>query len=260
MSATAAPIGKFVWYEYMGDDLKAAVDFYTDVVGWTAQDAGMPDFEYDIVSAAGTPVGGMMAIPADAKAMGAKPSWMGYVWVESVDAALPKLMAAGGKVFKAPSDIPGVGRFAVVADPYGGTFMLYRDSDGNPLAPAAAGTPGTVGWHELHADDAAKAFAFYSDFFGWNKDGEFDMGPIGVYHLFNTRHGEHGGIMTRTAQTPMAFWLYYFNAEAIDAAADRVKAKGGRIIRGPMEAPGGQWVVQGLDPQGAMFALVAPKR
>ena len=56
MSATATPIGKFVWYEYMGDDLKAAVDFYTHVVGWTAQDAGIPDFEYEIVSAAGAPV------------------------------------------------------------------------------------------------------------------------------------------------------------------------------------------------------------
>ena len=260
MSATAAPIGKFVWYEYMGDDLKAAVDFYTHVVGWTAQDAGIPDFEYEIVSAAGAPVAGMMAIPADARAMGARPSWMGYVWVEDVDAALPKLMAAGGKVFKAPSDIPGVGRFAVVADPYGGNFMLFRDSDGNPPPRQPPGAPGTVGWHELHADDGAKAFAFYSDFFGWNKDGEFNMGPIGVYHLFNTRHGEQGGIMTRTPQTPMAFWLYYFNVDAVDAAVDRIKAKGGRIAHGPQEVPGGQWVVQGLDPQGAMFALVASKR
>ena len=139
----------------------------------------------------------MMAIPANARAMGARPSWMGYVWVEDVDAALPKLMAAGGKVFKAPSDIPGVGRFAVVADPYGGNFMLFRDSDGNPPPRQPPGAPGTVGWHELHADDGVKAFAFYCDFFGWNKDGEFNMGPIGVYHLFNTRHGEQGGIMTR---------------------------------------------------------------
>jgi hypothetical protein len=260
MSATAAPIGKFVWYEYMGNDLKAAVDFYAHVIGWTAQDAGMADFEYQVVSAGGTPVAGMMAIPADAKAMGAKPGWMGYVWVENVDAALPKLMAAGGKVFKAPSDIPGVGRFAVVADPYGGAFMLFRDSDGNPPPRPPGGTPGLVGWHELHADDGAKAFAFYSDFFGWNKDGEFDMGPIGLYHLFNTRHGEQGGITTRAPQTPMSFWLYYFNAEAIDEAVERVKARGGQIINGPHQVPGGQWIVQAHDPQGAMFALVAPKR
>ena len=260
MSTTAAPIGKFVWYEYMGDDLKAAVDFYAAVLGWTVQDSGMADFEYEVASAGETPVAGMMAIPADARAMGAKPSWMGYVWVENVDAAIPKLMAAGGKVFKAPSDIPGVGRFAVVADPYGGTFMLFRDSDANPPPPAAPGTPGTVGWRELHADDGAKAFAFYSHFFGWNKDGEFDMGPIGVYHLFNTRHGERGGIMTRMAQTPAAFWLYYFNVEDAEAAAGRITSHGGRVVNGPQEVPGGQWIVQAHDPQGAMFAVVAPKR
>jgi uncharacterized protein len=260
MSATAAPIGKFVWYEYMADDLKAAVDFYADVIGWTAQDSGMADFPYEIVSASGTPVAGMMAIPSDARAMGAKPSWTGYIWVENVDSALPKLMAEGGRVFKAPSDVPGVGRFAVVADPYGAAFMLFRDADGNPPPRLPPGTPGTVGWHELHADDGAKAFAFYSEFFGWNKEGEFDMGPIGIYHLFDTRHGEHGGVMTRMAKTPASFWLYYFNVDGADAAAERIAARGGRIINGPHEVPGGQWIVQANDPQGAMFAVVAPKR
>ena len=256
----ATPTGKFVWYEYMGEDRKAAADFYSHVVGWTAKDAGMPGVPYEIVSVGDTMVAGMMEIPAEAKAMGARPSWMGYIWVEDVDAALPKLKAAGGKVFKEPADIPGVGRFAVVADPYGGAFMLFRDHGGTPPPPPPPGTPGLVGWHELHADDGAKALDFYCDFFGWKKTRDFDMGPMGVYHMFDTGQGEQGGIMTRTPQTPMSFWLYYVNVDAADAAAERIKAKGGQIINGPHEVPGGQWIVQGLDPQGAMFALVAPKR
>ena len=257
---TAAPIGKFVWYEYMGNDLKKAVDFYTHVVGWTAEDGGMANFPYQIVSAGGHPVGGMMDIPADARAMGARPSWLGYIWVENVDLALPKLMEAGGKVFKAPSDIPEVGRFAVVADPYGGTFMLFRDSAGNPPPPPAPGAPGTIGWHELHCDDGAKAFDFYRRFFGWSERGEFDMGAMGVYRMFKTGHGEEGGIMTRMPQTPAAFWLYYVNVDALDPAVERIKARDGQIANGPIEVPGGQWVVQARDPQGALFALVAPKR
>ena len=63
-----------------------------------------------------------------------------------------------------------------------------------------------------------------------------------------------------TAQTPASFWLYYVNVDALDPAVERIKSKGGQIVNGPNEVPGGQWIVQALDPQGAVFALVAPKR
>jgi uncharacterized protein len=256
----ATPTGKFVWYEYMGNDLKAAEDFYTHVVGWTAKDAGMPDFAYEILSAGDHMVAGMMDVPDEAKAMGAKPSWMGYIWVEDVDKALPKLTAAGGKVYKAPADIPGVGRFAVVADPDGAAFMLFKDAGGSPPPPPPPGTPGLIGWQELHAGDGAAAFAFYSNMFGWKKERDHDMGPMGVYHVFDTSDGQQGGMFTKTPQTPAPFWLYYFNVDAIDAAVERVKAHGGKVVNGPMETPNGRWIVQGLDPQSSMFALVAPKR
>jgi predicted enzyme related to lactoylglutathione lyase len=252
--------GKFAWYEYMGDDREAATDFYTHVVGWTAKDAGMPGFPYELLSVGDAMVAGIMDIPAEAKAMGAKPCWMSYIWVEDVDAAARKLTAAGGKVWKEPADIPGIGRFAVVADPYGGGFMLFRDHGGNPPPPPPPGTPGLVGWRELHADDGAKAFAFYCDFFGWKPSGEFDMGPMGVYRMFDTGHGQQGGIMTRMPQTPMSFWLYYFDVSGLDAAVERINARGGHVINGPHEVPGGQWVVQATDPHGAMFALLAPGR
>jgi len=260
MAEASTPTGKFVWYEYMGDDLKAAVAFYAPVVGWTAKDGGMADFPYQIVSTGPTMVAGMMDIPAEARAMGAKPSWMGYIWVEDVDKAVAKLTAAGGNVFKPPADIPGVGRFAVVADPDGAAFMLFRDAGGNPPPPPPPGTPGLVGWRELHAGDGAGAFSFYAGQFGWMKEGEFDMGPMGLYHLFKTGHGEQGGMFTKTAETSAPFWLYYFNVDGLDAAAERIKTHGGRVINGPMQVPGGQWIVQALDPQGAMFALLAAQR
>ena len=182
------------------------------------------------------------------------------LWVEDVDAALPALRAAGGQVYKEPADIPGVGRFAVVGDPYGAAFMLFRDAGGDPPPPPPPETPGLVGWRELHAGDSERALAFYSGLFGWTKERDFDMGPMGLYHIFNSAPGESGGMMTRSPQTPASFWLYYFNVEAIDAAVARVNKAGGKIANGPMEVPTGQWVAQAFDPQGAMFALVAPKR
>jgi predicted enzyme related to lactoylglutathione lyase len=65
-------------------------------------------------------------------------------------------------------------------------------------------------------------------------------------------------MMTKMPQSPAPFWVYYFNVPEIGAAEARVKAGGGQIINGPMQVPGGSWIVQCLDPQGAMFALVAP--
>ncbi len=257
-----SPKGKFVWCEYMGEDPKGAADFYTHVVGWRARDAGTPGMDYTLLSAGDYGVAGMMAIPPEAKAMGARPCWSGYLRVEDVDVEAAKLTAAGGSVKRPPADIPGVGRFAVVADPHGAIFMLFRDAGGNPPPAPAPDTPGLVGWRELHAGDGATAFSFYSSLYGWTKRAGMDMGAMGVYQLFGLEGADtdEGGIMTRTPQTPGPFWLYYFNVAAIDAAAERVRAQGGKIVNGPMEVPGGQWIVHGLDREGAMFALVAPRR
>jgi predicted enzyme related to lactoylglutathione lyase len=111
----------------------------------------------------------------------------------------------------------------------------------------------------LHAGDRESAFAFYVGLFGWTKAEAVDMGPMGIYQTFATGGAPVGGIMTKTPQTPMAFWLYYFNVDAVDAAMARVKDGGGELIHGAMQVPGGSWIAHCLDPQGAIFAMVGPK-
>jgi predicted enzyme related to lactoylglutathione lyase len=86
------------------------------------------------------------------------------------------------------------------------------------------------------------------------------MGPAGIYQLFNIDGVMAGGIMTKMAEERAPHWLYYITVEAADAAVARVKNAGGQVLNGPHEVPGGSWVVQALDPQGAMFGLVAPTR
>ena len=124
----------------------------------------------------------------------------------------------------------------------------------------APGTPGHIGWRELHAVEGVSAWDFYASQFGWTKGEAMDMGPMGVYQLFASGDAPVGGMMTKTPETPMPHWLYYINVDAIDAAIVRVTEAGGKVINGPMEVPGGMWIVQGLDPQGALCALLAPKR
>ncbi len=251
---------KFVWYELMTSDIQAAETFYKQVIGWDAKDAGMAAGPYTIVSVGPALVAGIMAIPPEAAAMGARPGWLGYIGVDDVDAATAQVKAAGGKEFKAPMDIPGVGRFSCVTDPQGAVFMLFKGNGEPDQAPPAPGTPGHIGWRELHAGDGVSAWDFYASQFGWTKGEAMDLGPMGVYQIFASGAAPVGGMMTKTPETPMPHWLYYMNVDAIDAAIARVSGAGGKVINGPMEVPGGMWIVQCLDPQGAMFALLAPKR
>lgn len=252
--------GKFVWYELMTSDSKAAEAFYRQVMGWEMKDAGMTDFSYTLLSAGPAMVGGLMTIPDEACAMGVRPAWTGYVGVDDVDADAARIKAAGGAIHKGPADIPNVGRFAVCADPHGAVFMLFKPASDDGPPPVAPGTPGHVGWHELHAGDRESDFAFYADLFGWTRAEAVDMGPMGIYQTFGAGGPAFGGMMTRTPDMPVPFWLYYFNVAAVDAAIARVGAGGGKVINGPMQVPGGSWIAQCLDPQGAMFALVGPQR
>lgn len=250
--------GKFVWYELMTSDAAAAETFYKDVIGWSAKDAGMPGMAYTLCSAGETPVAGMMALPESARTAGWRPGWMGHVGVADVDASAAQVKQMGGSVHREPTDIPGVGRFSVVADSQGAVISLFKGA-GEPPAEQKPDTQGHAGWRELLALDREAAFAFYSKLFGWTKAEAVDMGPMGVYQIFAHNGAAIGGMMTKPEPVPAPFWLYYFNVEEINAAIERVKAAGGQIINGPHQVPGGSWILQGLDPQGAMFALVAPK-
>jgi predicted enzyme related to lactoylglutathione lyase len=109
----------FVWYELMSSDVAAAKAFYTKVVGWKTQDMPMPGMTYTLLSAGDTQVGGMMTLPKDAADAGMRPCWTSYIEVDDVDGAAAKVRSLGGKIYATPTDIPNVGRFAVVADPQG---------------------------------------------------------------------------------------------------------------------------------------------
>ena len=251
-------LGSFVWYDQMSNDLAAAETFYAKVVGWTLAPNAMNDQRYTLLKAGDAMIGGLMPIPADAA--GVRPVWMGYVAVDDVKAYADKVSRAGGAIHRPPTEIPNVGTFAVAADPFGAGFLLFRgNGDGDGAPDVASMAPGHVGWRELHAGDGPRAFDFYSGLFGWTKGDAMDMGAMGKYQLFQTRAGQAGGMMTKIANTPAPFWLYYFGVDSIDAARERVTSSGGKVINGPMEVPGGAWILQCLDPQGAMFALVGPK-
>jgi predicted enzyme related to lactoylglutathione lyase len=255
---------KFFWYELMTSDQDAAIDFYKKVVGWNVdQVVETPDGgRYTILAAGDRGIGGVLQISDEMRSGGAKPGWLGYVHVADTDVAVSRIVQAGGTVHMPPTDIPGTGRFALVADPGGVPFYVMTPTPRGEEPPAADPTTiGLVSWRELYAGDGEKAaFEFYSGQFGWQTLNEMPMGPMGTYRIFGIGDEQMGGMMDKQPQTPAARWNFYVNVDSVDSAAERVKAGGGQIVMGPMEVPGGSWVVQGIDPQGAAFALISLER
>lgn len=257
---TDANTGRFVWYELLTTSPEGAIDFYSDVVGWKTQPWETGGYTMWVGDQG--PLGGVTLLPEQAKAMGAPSYWQVNVQVANVDETVAKVKELGGKVYLV-EDVPKIGRIAVIADPQGAVIAVFTPA--NEMPPHDTAKPGEFSWHELYTTDHEAAFEFYRQIAGWERLGEFDMGPMGKYLLWGRGGKQLGGMMTmlKDMKTPDGrdvppSWMCYVTTADLDAALERAKAKGARVLTEPMEVPGGQRIVNLLDPQGAAFSLVTP--
>ena len=251
--------GRFVWYDLITTDTEAAEAFYTDVLGWGAQDISTPGRAYILFAVGQALVCGLTQQPEDATKLGAKPRWLGYIEVEDVDATADRIKQLGGAVHVPPTDFFDVSRFAVVADPQAASFGLIHWLRPGRVLPAGPETSGGVGWHELLAADREGALDFYGALFGWER-ADTKVGPMGTYQLISAGERLIGGMVTKPRKVSVPAWVYYFNVADIDAAAKKVKAGGGQVLGDPIEVLDGSWILQCLDPQDAIFALAGKRK
>ena len=256
--------GRFAWYDLVTTDIDAAIAFYAEIAGWRTQEwEGQSTSEYRLLTLNGVPIGDIVKLTPQHGPPGTPPYWMSHVEVPNVDDTVRDTKSLGGKVITPPTDIPNVGRYAVITDPQGAVIAIYTPS--NPTGGAYAPKVGEFSWHELATTDHRGAIAFYGKIFGWETADEVDVGPpVGKYLMFGppgakVGHGPnppYGGMFTKAPNMPMpTSWLYYIRVRSADDAAEQVKALGGQVINGPMEVPGGDRIAQCIDPQGAVFAV-----
>ena len=252
--------GDFLWYELMTTDTDAAQAFYEPLLGWTFAASGTPGMDYRLGSKAGVEIVGMLELTDEMTQGGARPAWVGYVAVDDIAASLKSVPELGGQVHMGPNHLEGVGHMALIADPQGAPLYLIQP-EGEASQSFAKHEPreGHCAWNELMSADQAGAHAFYTALFGWEKAESMDMGEMGSYDMYSAGDYTLGAIMRKPDDMPASLWSYYFRVTEIDAAADGVKASGGQIVNGPMEIPGGEYIVNGIDPQGAMFSLIGKK-
>jgi predicted enzyme related to lactoylglutathione lyase len=255
------PRGDFIWYELITPDPEGAKAFYDVVVGW---DIGPAVAEYNgyrmIGRSDGKFAGGVLQLNDEMQQHGARPAWLGYILVPDVDRSVASIEQAGGKTYVAATDIPNVGRIAMVADPQGAAFYVMKPlpPQGDPNAKSDVFSPDAeqrVGWNELSTSDPVAARRFYGDQFGWTSEEFMPMGEQGEYRFFD-HQGQRIGAVAGAMDGQQPHWRYYFRVPSIAKAKETAEAKGGKIAMGPMEVPGGDHILIGVDPQGAEFALV----
>jgi uncharacterized protein len=245
--------GRFVWHQLMTRDVPGAKKFYTKLMGWKALPWPL-DPAYTVCHADVGPVAGIMKIPADLPAE--VPShWLQYIGTRDVDGTADAAVRAGGSVVKAPGDMQGAGRYAVLKDPQGAVFAII-DPENASADPVGIPPLGTFSWHELATSDNEAAFAFYSGLFGWDAITRMDMGPTGIYLVFGMNGVQRGGMYIKPADWPAPpNWMPYAHVRSVDASCAPAEAGGAKILNAPMDVPGGSRIASLMDPAGAAFAI-----
>ena len=253
--------GSHIWYELMTTDPEGARSFYEAIVpGLKLGDRLPGDQDYRIIERSdGGSLGGVLGLTEEMRGNGARPTWMGYVGADDVDATVAAIEARGGQTLMPAFDIPQ-GRIAMVADPQGNPFYVMRPipPEGTENKQSDVFSPTEeqrVAWNELTTGDPAVARQFYGELFGWTSEEFMPMGELGEYRFFAHR-GTTIGAVCKPGPDGSSGWRYYIRVPSIAKAVEAVKGNGGQVAMGPHEVPGGDHIIIGQDPQGAEFALV----
>lgn len=246
--------GSFCWMELGTTDQNAAKTFYSSLLGWTADDMSMgPEMTYTMFRLGGKDAAGGYRLMKDQLDAHVPPHWMLYIQVASADEAAAKAVKLGAQQIVPPSDIPNVGRFALLQDPTGAHISVFQP--GQHKGMPVFGDVGALCWADLNTPDAEKAAKFYGDWLGW----KFEVGKDGYRHILNGTGQEDmiGGIPAQMHAPPgtPGHWMAYFLVTDCKASAAKAAQLGASaIMPATLMADIGTIAVL-MDPQGAVFSL-----
>jgi predicted enzyme related to lactoylglutathione lyase len=125
----SASEGVFLWDELMSPDVEGSKSFYTEVFGWTASDMDMGDLGiYTIFNRdEETQVAGLLSKP---EGMPGPAVWVPYIGADDVEATVARAQELGANALVSGMDVPGVGKIAILMDPTGAVFGLFKPNVG----------------------------------------------------------------------------------------------------------------------------------
>lgn len=241
--------GKFVWFEHASGNIPKARAFYESLLGWHTESVLVGTQRYSMIHNNNEGIGGYCTAEP-----GERSRWLAYLSVPDVDAAHAAAQGAGGRSLVAPMDFGPVGRGALVADPTGASFWVWKGADGD--RPERSKTPaGDWYWNELWTPDDTRALNFYERLFGYTHD-TMDMGEQGTYYVLKKDGVPRAGVVQSVQPKAPPMWLPYLAVDDCDASAAKAKALGAQVVSGPEDVPGiGRFAIL-VDPLGAAIAIM----
>jgi predicted enzyme related to lactoylglutathione lyase len=247
-------LGKPIFAELITPDIAASKQFYTALFGWTFQDVAGHPSPYAQATLAGTPVAGLVG-RAPPPGQHVQPAWLNFISTTDVDTSDKIAVQAGARELRAPHDVPGRGREAVLADPQGAVFAILASTSGDPPDELAA--PGTWIWRALLTTDPATDANFYKTVFGYQL---FTLPPSpGETHLLLASEGyarASANSLPLGHANMHPHWLAFVRVDGVMAAVQKVTALGGKILVEPRVDRHGGLIAVVADPLGAPFGLM----
>jgi uncharacterized protein len=249
------PAGVPCWLDLATDNVDAAQQFYTAVMGWSFPVLDEDYGGYVIAQVKGQAAAGIGPMQGGQE----RPTWTLYLASDNAEDTEAAVREHGGAVLSPTGDVGPLGRMCIAADPSGAVFGIWQAI--NHIGASLVNEPGGLTWEDLRSTDPAAAQSFYGGVFGY----EFHELPMAgadysTFHLSGDPAplGGMGGMMGAAEGTP-SHWLVYLSVADADAAVATVEAHGGSVVAPAFDSPFGRMAVV-ADPAGAVFYLaqIAP--
>lgn len=248
------PHGTFSWVDLAAREQASAKNFYMELFGWDAVDNPVSEgVVYTMFLLNGKSVAGLSQMGTEQVAQGMPSIWSSYVTVDDLDETAAQVEGLGGMVLASPFEVMEAGRMAVVQDPTGATFSLWEAK--NHIGASYVNVPTSLGWNELNTRDSERAVEFYNELLGWTAETRAEPSPYTT--IFNNGR-MNGGVIQMTSEwgDMPSHWMVYFSVVDCDGVMAKATKLGGKVVMGPIDAPGvGRFAIIS-DPQGGVFTAI----
>lgn len=248
-------IGRFVWREASSTRLDSCLSFYKALFNWRLEPLTIEQHKATVAFSGDRRVGSVVDLP---KTTSIGSHWTSYVAVDDVDGACVRCIEAGGRVVMNATDLPPFGRCALLRDPFGAHFVVWRTFSTSPVGGTGEPPgPGEFCWEMLATRNAEAAKAFYGKVLGWKVKSFAGAADVLV---FVTEDGADAASMSVAVAGTPPHWMSYVAVEKVSAALELARKLGGKVLEDKTPVPGMGTVAVIQDPAGAVLGLFEPRR